>query len=169
MSLASKSLIPKAESSGSVRYLLLASLTLNLVLVGAAAAMAVQHSSTAAPLQPVVGIKQSFELRFNRMAASLPPDDARIMRASFRTEAVKLAAAQAQIRLSQEAVRDSLRAQPFDPAAVRFAMAQTSAARNDFYQLVHNVVAVATTKMSPAGREMLADWPQRRTKVVITQ
>lgn len=164
-------LAPKAESPGHVRALLLGSLLLNLIFVGAAAAMAVQHSSVAAPLQPVLGIKQSFEQRFDRIAASLPPDDARIMRAEFHVEAVKVAAAQAQIRLSQEAVRDSLRADPFDPAAVRLAMAQTSEARNDFYELVHAVVAAATTKMSPAGREMLADWPQRRNhnKVVIAQ
>jgi uncharacterized membrane protein len=169
MFLASKSLAPKAESSGRARYLLLGSLTLNLAFVGAAAAMAVQHSNTAAPLQPVVGIQHSFEQHFNRIAASLPPADARIMRAEFRGQAGKLAAAQAQVRLAQEAVRDSLRAQPFDPAAVRLAMEETSAARNDFYQLVHNVVAAATTKMSPTGREMLADWPQRRSKIVITQ
>jgi uncharacterized membrane protein len=163
------SLAPKAESSGYMRYLLLGSLTLNLIFVGAATAMAVQHSATRAPLQPVVGIKHSFEQHFNRIAASLPPGDARIMREEFRTEAVKLATAQAQIRLAQEAVRDSLRAQPFDPDAVRTAMAETSAARNDFYQLVHDVVAAATTKMSAAGRETLADWPQPHNKIVITQ
>jgi hypothetical protein len=163
------SLAPKAESPGRARYLLLGSLTLNLIFAGAAGAMAVQHSSKAAPLQPVMGIKHGFEQHFDRIAAILPPGDARIMRAEFRAEAVKLAAAQAQIRLSQEAVRDSLRAQPFDPAAVRTAMAATSVARDDFFQLVHNVVATATTRMSPAGRETLADWPERPNKAVITQ
>lgn len=87
----------------------------------------------------------------------------------FRAEAVKLAEAEAQVRLSEETVRDSLRAQPFDPAAVRSAMAETTSARDSFYQLVHNVVAAATTQMSPAGRETLADWPQRRDRAVITQ
>jgi uncharacterized membrane protein len=168
-SLAPKSSAPRPESSGRVRYVLLGSLTLNLIFVGAAAAMAVQHSNAVTPLQPVVGIPHSFDQHFNRVAASLPPADAIIMRAEFRAQAVKLATAQAQIRLSQEAVRNSLRAQPFDPAAVRLAMDETSAARNDFYQLVHNVVAAATAKMSPAGREMLADWPRRRDKTVITQ
>jgi uncharacterized membrane protein len=163
------SLSPKAEGSGCGRYLLLGSLTLNLLFVGAAGAMAVQHSSTPAPLQPVVGIKHGVEGRFKRMAANLPPDDAKIIRAEFHADAVKLALAEAQIRLSEESVRDSLRAEPFDPAAVRTAMAQTSAARDRFYQLVHNLVATATAKMSPAGRETLADWPQRRKKAVITQ
>ncbi len=163
------SVLPKAESSGRARYLLLGSLTLNLLFAGAAGTMALQHSYTPAPLQQVVGIKHGVEQRFYRIAASLPPDDAKIMRTEFHTEAVKLATAEAQIRLSEEAVRDSLRAEPFDPAAVRTAMAQTSAARDNFYQLVHEVVASATTRMSAAGRETLADWPQRRGKAVITQ
>jgi uncharacterized membrane protein len=160
---------PKAKSSGRARYLLLGSLMLNLLFAGAAAAMALQHSHTPAPLQPVVGIKHGIEQRVNRIVASLPPNDAKIMRTEFGAEAVKLATAEAQIRLSEEAVRDSLRAEPFDPAAVRAAMAETSAARDHFYQLVHDAVATATTKMSAAGRVTLADWPQRRGKTVIAQ
>lgn len=163
------SLAPKAEGPGYMRHLLLGSLTLNLVFAGAAGAMAVQHSTAPPTLQPVVGIKHGVEQHFDRIVASLPPDDARIMRAEFRAEAVKLAAAEAQIRLSEAAVRETLRAQPFDPAAVRDAMAETSAARDGFYQLVHAVVASATARMSAAGRETLADWPQRRDKALITQ
>lgn len=155
-------------NSSRGRYFLLGSLTLNLVLAGAVGATALQHSR-AAPLQPVTGIKHGVQYKFNRIAATLPPADAKIMRIKFRAEAVKLAEAEAQVRLSEEAVRDSLRAQPFNPAAVRTAMAETSAARDSFYQLVHNVVAAATTQMSPAGRETLADWPSRRSNTVIAQ
>jgi uncharacterized membrane protein len=152
-----------------MRYLLLGSLTLNLVFAGAAGALAVQRSSTPPALQPVVGMKGGgVAQRFDRIVASLPPSDARIMRTEFHSEAVRLAVAEAQIRLSKEAVRDSLRAQPFNPAAVRNAMAETSAARDSFYQLVNTVVTSATTKMSPAGRETLADWP-RHDKSVIAQ
>jgi uncharacterized membrane protein len=162
------SLSGDAKSSSRGRYLLLGSLMLNLAFVGAAGAVALQRAS-AVPLQPVVGIKHGIDHRFARIAASLPENDAKIMRAEFRAEAVKLAAAETQVRLSEVAVRDSLRAQPFDPAAVRTAMAETSAARDQFSQLVHDAVATATAKMSPAGRETLADWPTRRRKAVITQ
>jgi hypothetical protein len=149
-------------------YLLLGSLTLNLLLAGAVGLMASQHS-TAAPLQPVAGIKRGIEQRFDRIAASLPVDDARIMRTEFRSQAVRIATAEAELRLSEEAVRNSLRAQPFDPAAVRAAMAESSAARDRFDELVHDALADATEKMSPAGRETLADWPTRRANAVITQ
>lgn len=159
----------KGTNSSRGRYLLLGSLALNLLFAGGAGAVALQHSHAAAPLQPVAGIKHGVEYKFNRIVATLPPADARIMRKQFRAEAIKLAEAEAQVRISEEAIRDSLRAQPFDPAAVRNAMAETSAARDSFYQLVHNVVAAATEQMSPAGRETLADWPQRRDRTVITQ
>lgn len=160
--------LPSNAKSSSIRYMLLGSLTLNLIFAAGAGGMALQHAS-AVPLQPVVGIKHGIDERFHRMAASLPADDAKIMRERVRADAVKLAAAETQVRLSEVAVRDTLRAQPFDPAAVRTAMAETSAARDQFYQLVHEVVASATAKMSPAGRETLADWPQRHRRSVITQ
>ncbi len=97
-------MLQNAKIGGRGRYLLLGSLTLNLVFAGAAGAMALQHSNPA-PLQPVVGIKHGMEHRFDRIAASLPTSDAKIMRAEFRTQAVKLAAAEAEVRLSEEAVR----------------------------------------------------------------
>ena len=73
------------------------------------------------------------------------------------------------MRLTEQAVRDSLRAQPFDPAAVRAAMAQTTLAKDRFYELVHETVAGATAKMSLAGRQALADWRRRRVAAVATQ
>lgn len=162
------SLLQNAKIGGRGRYLLLGSLTLNLVFAGAAGAMALQHSNPA-PLQPVVGIKHGMEHRFDRIAASLPTSDAKIMRAEFRTQAVKLAAAEAEVRLSEEAVRDSLRAQPFDPAAVRATMAETSAARDHFFQVFQDALATATVNMSAAGRKTLADWPATRANRVVTQ
>jgi uncharacterized membrane protein len=162
-------LLTKLKAAARVRYLLLGSLTLNLVLVGAAGAVALQHSSSAAAPKPIVGIKRGIESHLNQIAASLPADDARIMRAAVRADAVKLAAAETEVRLSEEAVRNSLRAEPFDPAAVRNAMAETNQARDRFFQLVHNAVATATARMSPDGRKALADWPAKRVSPVVTQ
>lgn len=163
------SLLANLKGAARAQHLLLGSLTLNLVLVGAAGAVAFQHSSAAVAPKPIAGIKRSIESHLNQIAASLPADDARIMRAQLRADAVKLAAAQTEVRLSQEAVRNSLRAEPFDPAAVRTAMAETSQARDHFIQLVHNAVATASAKMSPVGRKALADWPATRERAVVTQ
>jgi uncharacterized membrane protein len=163
------SLLTTIKGAARVHHLLLGSLTLNLVLVGAAGAVAYQHSSAPVALKPVAGIKRGIENHLDRIAASLPAADATIMRAVLRTDSVKLAAAETEVRLSEEAVRNSLRADPFDPAAVRTAMAETNQARDHYFQLIHEAVATATAKMSPIGRRALADWPTRRDHVVITQ
>ena len=158
-----------ADAGTRARYLLLGSLTLNLVFAGAAGAVAFQHATKLPPLQPVVGMDRSVEQRFDRIAAALPANDANIMRTEFHAQAIKLATAETQVRLSEQAVRDSLRAQPFDPATVRAAMAALNKARDRFFELVHETVAGATAKMSSAGRQALADMRRRRLASAVTQ
>jgi hypothetical protein len=165
-------MVLRAENPGRTRlYLLVASLTLNLALAGVAGAMAMRHAhKAAASLKPVAGMEHGIEFHLNRIVASLPPNDAQILREEVDAEAVKLAAAEAEIRLSKEAVRDSLRAEPFDPRAVRAAMTETSTARDHLFRLLHNAFAVATARMSAAGRQRLADWPaNRQDNTVVTQ
>jgi hypothetical protein len=165
-------MVLRAENPGRTRlYLLVASLTLNLAFAGMAAAVALRHAHAApAPLKPVAGMKHGIEFHLDRIAASLPPNDAQILREEVNAEAIKLAAAEAEVRLSKEAVRDSLRAEPFDPQAVRTAMAETSMARDHFFRLLHNAFAGATARMSAAGRQRLADWPaNRHDNTVVTQ
>ena len=155
------SILPKMEGGARLRWLLLGSLALNLFFVGAAGAVAFRYSSPV-PLATVARIDHSLAGRLDRIAASLPPADAVLLRTQLRVEAVKVAAAQADLRLSQEDVRKSLRAQPFDADAMRTAMAENRAARENFDQVLHNTIASAAAKMSLVGRTKLADWPAER-------
>ena len=81
------------------------------------------------------------------------------MRAQLRTESEKIATAQADLRLSQDDVRRSLRAEPFDADAMRKAMTDNHAAHERFDQVIHDMLATAASKMSVVGRTKLADWP----------
>jgi uncharacterized membrane protein len=155
------SVSPQVPASGTMRWLLPVSLTLNLAFAGAAGASFLRHSASV-PLAPVSHMTRGAENRLDRMATTLPEPDAQIMRRFIRAEAAKVVAAQANLRLSQEDLRTSLRAEPFDPAAVRVAMAETSAARDNFDQILQEVIASAAAKMSPVGRSKLADWPPPR-------
>ena len=155
------SVSPLAFTVGRMRWLLLGSLTLNLIFAGAATMSFTRHSA-AVPLEPVSHLTRGAETRLDRMATTLPEPDAQIMRSFIRAQAAKVVAAQANLRLSQEDLRTSLRAEPFNPAAVRAAMAQTSAARDNFDQVLQDVIASAAAKMSPMGRSKLADWPPPR-------
>jgi uncharacterized membrane protein len=155
------SVSPQALSAGRVRWLLLGSLTLNLIFAGTAAVSHTRHSA-AVPLEPVAHMSRGAENRLDRIATTLPEPDAQIMRSFIRAQTAKVVAAQANLRLSQEGLRTSLRAEPFSPAAVRAAMAETSAARDNYDQVLQDVIASAAAKMSPVGRSKLADWPPPR-------
>jgi len=149
------------EGAARARWLLLGSLALNLFFVGAAGAVAYRYTGPA-PLENVSRIEHSLASRLDRIAASLPVTDAKIMRSELRAEEVKVATAQADLRLSQDEVRNSLRAEPFDPDAVRTAMADNRAARENFDVILHDMIASAAVRMSVVGRNKLAEWPAAR-------
>jgi uncharacterized membrane protein len=156
------SIFPSTESGGTRwRWLLLGSLALNLFFVGAAGAVAIRYSGPV-PLTTVARIDHSLASRLDHIAAALPPSDAALLRSQLRGEAVKLAAAQADLRLAQDDVRKSLRAQPFDPGAMRTAMAESRSAHDNVDQVLHDTIAAAAANMSVVGRTKLADWPAER-------
>jgi uncharacterized membrane protein len=150
------SIIPKMEG-GRVRQLLLASLVLNLLFVGATGAVAFRYASPV-PLATVARIDHNIASRLDRIAASLPPADTEVMREQLRQDAAKVAAAQADLRLAQDEVRKTLRAEPFDTDAMRSAMATSRAAHDNFDLVLQNTIAAAASKMSVVGRNKLADW-----------
>jgi uncharacterized membrane protein len=161
---ATMSVLPRIEGGSRVHWLLLGSLALNLFFVGAAGAVAYRYSSPV-PLTTVSRIEHNLVERLNRVADSLPPTDAGVMRAQLRSDEVKIAAAQADVRLSQDDVRKSLRAEPFDADAMRKAMAANHDAHERFDQVIHDMLASAASKMSVVGRNKLADWPAQRANV----
>jgi uncharacterized membrane protein len=116
-------------------------------------------------LATIARIDHNVAGRLDRIANDLPPDDSQIMRAQLRHDATKVAAAQADLRLSQDAVRKSLRAEPFDAEAMRSAMAANRAAHDNFDLVLHDTIAAAAARMSVVGRTKLADWPGDRTAV----
>jgi Spy/CpxP family protein refolding chaperone len=60
-------------------------------------------------------------------------------------------------------MRAALRAEPFNPEALRAGMADARAARVKLDEAFQDVVATASAAMTPEGRRTLADWtPHRR-------
>jgi uncharacterized membrane protein len=155
------SILPGSDGGGRLRWLLLGSLALNLLFVGAAGAVAFRYSSPV-PLTTIAHIDHTLIGRLDRVTTSLPDADAEILRAQVAEDAAKIAAAQADLRLSQDDVRKSLRAEPFDADAMRTAMAENRNARANFDVTLHDMLASAAAKMSVVGRDKLADWPPER-------
>lgn len=139
----------------SSRWLLLGSLALNLFFIGVAVALAVRSPA------PPTWDRDVF-VRTERLAATLPPADADILRGEIKAHRDTIESLQNKYSMAREAIRDTLRQDTFDPTAMRAAMAQTRAARQAFDQTIQGVFAGSAARMSPAGRKALADWPPGR-------
>src|SRR5262245_22832942 len=153
MSIASSMMAEERTS----RWLLLGSLALNLFLVSAAGTLAARHYF-ASPASPPT-IDRSIGARIERLAATLPPADAEVLRAGYRADVATVEASRDAYRKAQDDVRATLREEAFRPDAMRAAMVKTRAARQGFDEVVQDVIATAAGKMSTAGRNKLADWP----------
>jgi uncharacterized membrane protein len=144
-----------AMTRGSSRWLLLGSLALNLFFVGAAVAVAIR-----APVAPAWD--RNVFVRVERIATTLPPSDADLLRGQIKTNREAIEDTQSKYHTAQDSIRATLRQEPFDPAAMREAMAKTRAARQNFDQVIQGVFAATAAQMSAAGRHALADWPPGR-------
>jgi uncharacterized membrane protein len=137
------------------RRIVLWSLALNLFFIGLVAALLVRlyiAPPTAVP------IDRSANGRIERIAAVLPAADADVIRAEYRAKAAPVDAAREEFERAIDAVRQIFRAEPYDARATRTAMAEARAAHQKFEVLLHDIIASAVSKMSPAGRQKLADW-----------
>ncbi|HVV60814.1 MAG TPA: periplasmic heavy metal sensor [Pseudolabrys sp.] len=143
-------------AASSPRWLLLCSLALNLFFIGGAIAMVVRA--------PAPTYDRNVFVRVDRLAATLPPADGDKLRTEVNAHHAAIEDAQTKYRAAQDAIRQTLRQDPLDVAAMRAAMTQTRAARQNFDQTIQGVVASAAAQMSLAGRNALADWPPNRKK-----
>lgn len=137
------------------RLLLVGSLALNLFFVGAAVAVGMQQSR--APLPPAPQ-DRSPAARIDRLAATLPGPDAKVLYAQFQAAEPAIEIDRAASRRAQEAVRRALTADSFDPATADTALSALRDARRAVWRTLHGALLRAATDMSPEGRARLADW-----------
>lgn len=149
--------VPVATPNSS-RWLLLGSLALNLFFVGIAIAMLVRAPASSFWDRNVF-------VRVERLAATLPPADADLLRGEINANRSTIETAQMAYHAAQDHIHDVLRQEPFDIGAMRTAMANTRAARQNYDQTIQGVFAVIAGKISPAGRQALANWPPGRKPV----
>jgi uncharacterized membrane protein len=152
-----QSLISGTRGAGA-RWLLLGSLALNLFFIGVAVAMCLNAPARTSRWDPNVFV------RVERMAAALPQADGDILRGEMRARQDAIAAAQTKYHDARNAIRETLRQEPFKADDMNAAMAATRAARMAFDGALAGAMSEAATKMSAQGRQALADWrPSRRS------
>jgi uncharacterized membrane protein len=145
----------------SSRLLLVISLALNLFFIGTIGALAIRHTIT--PAQPTATERpRTAAARIERLAAGLPAADAEKLRIAFRARDAAAEGARDTLNRAIERIQAGLRAQPFDAAQVRAAMAEARAIRPPYEQIMQEILVAAASTMSQEGRTKLADWPQSR-------
>lgn len=146
------------------KRLTLISVALNLFFVAIAATW-VARSYFAPPSVVTVTIDRSAGARIERIAQTLPPADAEIIRAAYRDNAATLDAARAEVDRAVAEIKQSFRAEPYNIEATRKAMADARMKHQRFIELLHDEIAAAASKMSPAGRAKLAEYSSARVTI----
>ena len=146
----------------SSRWLLIGSLALNLFFIGTIVSLAARHYVL--PAQPAATERpRTAAARIERLAAPLPAADAEKLRAAFRARASAAEGARDALNKAYERAQDVLKAEPFDVAALRAALAEARGARPAYDQVMQEILIAGASAMSPEGRTRLADWPSPRT------
>jgi uncharacterized membrane protein len=91
----------------------------------------------------------------------LPAADAEKLRTAFRARAAEAESARDALNRAYERVQAALRAQSFDAAQLRAAMADARATRPLYEMVMQDILAAGAAGMSPEGRARLAEWPPR--------
>ncbi len=142
---------PPARATGS-RWLLLGSLALNLFFFGVAVAMAIRGPAPPPRWDPNVFV------RVDRLAATLPPADADLLRGAFQADHDRIAMAQTAYYDARRAIHETLRQDPFKVDDMRAAMVKMREARQAYDEVVQGVFAGVAGKMGSAARHAIADW-----------
>lgn len=145
-------------SEGSSRWLLLGSLALNLFFIGVGGALLLQ-SYEPDPVSPPTASDLSVAGRIERIAGTLPREDAERLRAAYRANQGEIDGTRAAYRNRQEAVSAALRAEPFNLDTLKAAMTDMRGARQAFDRRIHEFFAQQASEMSPAARQKLAERP----------
>lgn len=145
----------------SSRWLLVGSLALNLFFIGTIGALALRHY-VVAPQPAATERPRTAAARIERLAAPLPTADADKLRIAFRAREGVAEGARDTLNRAFDHIQAALRAQPFDPAQLRAALAEARAARPGYEQVMQEIYLAAATTMSAEGRVKLADGPSPR-------
>ncbi len=140
-------MITLSKVTNPPRWVVLVSLSLNLVLIGVVGAhMAFHRGPPPDPARMVAG-----------MADALSEADAQTLRQALKTEGLTPDRQGFDPEAVLDRARVALRAEPFDPAALSAVLHKGLADRDGTEQAVLRAFLAATTAMSADGRHRLAD------------
>ena len=112
--------------------------------------IALGHAAKPIPAQPET-------VALGPILRSLPDADRRVMKHAFSQHRDEIAHATTAAKASASALREALKADPYDAARVEAALADYRSNFHALHDLEQNVFWEAAEHISPRGRTMLAD------------
>jgi uncharacterized membrane protein len=153
---------PAAPAPGSrrLKYGLIASLALNLLVAGAVAGMAFGFFKH----RPYFGMGRGEDFGLMGLTRHLPEERRKEVRKQLREDRDRLRPMVDDIRASRREAADRLAAEPFDKAALEAAIKATSDKESALRGTAIAAFLVHVEKLTPSERQMLADWWRKRSE-----
>jgi uncharacterized membrane protein len=139
--------------------LLAVSLAVNVFIGGLVAGRAIGTK----PWQAAGEIGAGAGLRFTlaRIVDALPKDQRPVVEDIIRAHRGDITSALRALQAARSDAAAALRAEPFEPVALTAALGELKAASSDLQSTLFEALEDAAAKLTPAGRDALADWRWR--------
>lgn len=146
------------KKSRGLRWLLIGSLTLNLLVAGVVGGAFLRHAGEGMPPPP------PRHLGFGTWTAGLDREDHKALREAFRARGTDFRAALQQDRADRAALIAALKAQPFDPAALDAVADRLQSRSYERSQLSEELIRAHIRNLSDAERRVFAERLQEAMK-----
>lgn len=147
-----------SKSRPWVLILLIVSLGLNLFLGGLMAGRWFSGPHHRPPMAAERGPSGEPNRILQRMAASVPPEHRGAFEAAVATHRDRIVQFASQSREAREQVREVLRKEPFDRAALDRAFENVRVHNMALQSEIQNAIADGAAALPPDARQRLADW-----------
>jgi uncharacterized membrane protein len=149
-----------APGSRRLKYALVASLALNLLVAGAVAGMAFGFFKH----RPSFGVVRSEDFGLMGLTRHIPEERRKEVRKQLREDRDRLRPLVDDIRASRRDAADKLAAEPFDKAALETAIKATSSKESALRETAIAAFLGHVEKLTPSERQLLADWWRKRSE-----
>lgn len=147
---------PAPRGSRWLKVGLVASLALNVLLIGGIGAAAYKFHRSGGPIG-----RPGFDMGLKAFARSLPEERRRALRADFKGERERMRPLREDIRVKWVAANEVLGVDPFDSAKFQAAVDEAVKAEMALRAAVSTTLVEATSKLTPEERKQFKDWRSR--------
>lgn len=151
---------PQGKGSRRLKYALIASLALNLLVVGAVGG--VMYGFGKHP--PRFGHGRGEDFGLLGLTRILPDDRKKELRKQLRQDREQLRPLMDEIGAARRAAADKLAAEPFDKPALEAAISDVAEKERALRQAAVGVFLSHAERLSPDERRMLADWWKKKSE-----